>query len=74
MELCDLNLELYIYRTTPPAPSESVPFFIKDAPPAIKAEQIWTIMKQIVCGVEYIHLHNEVHRDLKPANGNYTGS
>src|ERR1700731_1456357 len=47
MELCDINLHYYIHRETTPDPSESIPFFIKDAPSALKAQQIWNIMKQI---------------------------
>jgi serine/threonine protein kinase len=68
MELCDLSLYDYIYRKTPPNPSESLPFFVKDAAASLKAQQIWIIMKQIACGVKYVHSHGAVHRDLKPAN------
>jgi hypothetical protein len=39
MELCDINLHDYIYRETPIDPSESIPFFMKDAPPPLKAQQ-----------------------------------
>ena len=72
MELCDLNLEEYIHRPTPPNPSESIPYFIKNAPTPLKAQQIWNVMMQIASGVKYMHttLH-VVHRDLKPANGNH---
>jgi len=67
MELCDLNLVEYIYCTKP---REAVPtFFIKDQPPPMKACQIWTVLLQIVKGVEYLHHKHMVHRDLKPANG-----
>jgi hypothetical protein len=34
MELCDLNLNQYIYSTTIPTASESIPYFIKNAPTA----------------------------------------
>jgi ankyrin repeat protein len=68
MELCALNLDDYIHRETPPNPSESLPFFIKDAPGSLKAQQIWNIMTQIASGVKHIHSHGAVHRDLKPAN------
>jgi serine/threonine protein kinase len=69
MELCDLNLHDYIHRKAPPKPSESIPFFHKDAPALLKAKQIWNVMKQIACGVQFIHSQGVVHRDLKPANG-----
>jgi serine/threonine protein kinase len=55
MELCDLNLSEYIHRQNPVAPSESIPYFIKDAPPPLKSQQIWNIMRQIACGLTYIH-------------------
>lgn len=70
MELCDLNLDEYIYRSVPPVSSESIPYFIRNVPPPLKAQQIWNIMRQIASGVEHIHNLNLVHRDLKPANGN----
>lgn len=69
MELCDLSLELYIYRTDIPSPSESIPYFDKDAPLDTKTSRIWNIMKQIADGLKYIHSHDLVHRDVKPANG-----
>ena len=66
MELCDLSLEKYIYRTSPPAEIESVPYFVRDAKPPLKTLQICNVMIDILSGLEYIHALKEV---LKPANG-----
>ena len=69
MELCDLNLDVYIHRTDTPNASESIPYFIKNASPDLKALQIWHILRQIADEIQYIHSHGLVHRDIKPANG-----
>jgi ankyrin repeat protein len=71
MELCDLNLAVYIHRAEPPNPSESLPYFIKDASSELRAVQIWNIMRQLAGGIKYIHGSDLVHRDVKPANGIY---
>jgi serine/threonine protein kinase len=68
MELCDLNLHDYIYRETPPEPSESIPYFVKGEG-WLTAIQIWNVMRHIAAGVEYIHLKGHIHRDIKPRNG-----
>lgn len=31
--------------------------------------RLWTIMRHVTSGLEYIHSLREVHRDLKPQNG-----
>ena len=67
MELCDLTLEDYIYEDSP----DVAPCFIRNVSSSLKEMQIWNVMKQIVSGVEFIHLYNEVHRDLKPRNSNF---
>jgi serine/threonine protein kinase len=65
MELCDLNLDVFINSWTS---REGLPFFVRDRPPPLKAQQIWNVMIPIACGTEYIHSLELVHRDLKPAN------
>ena len=57
MELCDMNLEEYIYQDN----SSTMP-----------ATDIWRIMKDITDGVAFVHGNNEVHRDLKPTNSDLT--
>jgi serine/threonine protein kinase len=66
MELCDLNLDDYIYCKKDPS---TVPInFIKDRPPPLKSQQIWNVMLHVGKGVEFLHGKRMVHRDLKPLN------
>jgi len=71
MELCEISLEDYIYPSEPLNSTQSIPFFVKEAPPPMKARQIWNIMKQIANGVVYLHGLGIVHRDLKPPNSTF---
>ena len=63
-----MNLQDYIYRTTPSDPSNSLPCFVKGGG-VNSLLQIWTVMSQIASGVEYIHGEQQIHRDIKPGNG-----
>ena len=67
MELCDLNLETFIY-------SEYISGFQKifnpDSEPSkeVRVRNMWPIMLDIVHGLQFIHRHGQVHRDIKPRN------
>jgi serine/threonine protein kinase len=69
MELCDLNLETYIYGGSVSTIEENALHFRQLPSSPLKVEQIWGIVTDITSGLAYIHDHGEVHRDLKPANG-----
>ena len=70
MELCAFDLKEYI-DSKGSNPSARVTNHIrsKDQRSWLDSEEIWSIMRQIANGVEFIHGHREVHRDLKPRNG-----
>jgi serine/threonine protein kinase len=75
MELCDITLKDYIdgKRLEIPENAKTDPCFVPfDCSPDLKALNVWTILKHIVSGLEFIHKHNYVHRDLKPQNGRTT--
>ena len=65
MELCDMTLNDFI------SSFQASRFSQSEADPLYRApdQAIWTIMRHIASGLEYIHLQGEVHRDMKPANG-----
>lgn len=59
MELCDQNLEQYIYQDRTGSGEHFTML------------EVWTVMVQIANGVAFIHEQGEVHRDLKPRNSIY---
>jgi serine/threonine protein kinase len=71
MELCDFNLEDYIYRDLDLPIQTSTPRFVTSAPSEAEALPIWKIMMEITSGVEFIHSKDEIHRDLKPSNSTF---
>jgi serine/threonine protein kinase len=66
MELCDINLEEYIYckRTGVLGLME----WDKAIADGHGVFLICGIMQQILSGLQFIHDHGEVHRDLNPQN------
>jgi len=71
MELCDLNLERWIYRTGDEAPANKLPFLTAQLPSRARLEQVWDIMEDITWAVAFIHENHEIHRDLKLSTGLY---
>jgi serine/threonine protein kinase len=68
MELCDLNLQAYIYGDFTPAIVQECPYFTVDLPPRMKVAQIWSMMGDVTNGLIHIHSLGQVHRDIKPQN------
>lgn len=66
MELCDLNLEEYIYESLDL--KESFTNHHRCSLPPLHTKGIWQIMHDISQGLAFIHENKEVHRDLKPKN------
>jgi serine/threonine protein kinase len=71
MELCDLDLESYIFQDIPSEIFDSIQENLAVHLPEAsnKMVPVWRIMLDICNGVRFIHEHQEVHRDLKPKNG-----
>jgi serine/threonine protein kinase len=67
MELCNMSLDNYLHPKHPPDASNLLPCFVKGGA-SDSLVQMWTIMSQIACGVDYIHRQHKIHRDIKPAN------
>jgi serine/threonine protein kinase len=67
MELCNMSLDDYLHPKQPPDTSPLLPCFVQGGA-SDSLVQMWTIMSQITCGVDYIHRQHKIHRDIKPAN------
>jgi len=74
MELCDLNLERWIYRSWDETTAKKLPFLTAELPPRARIGQVWDIMEDITRAVSFIHASHEIHRDLKPSNSAYNSS
>ena len=70
MDLCDINLEQYIYSLKRGIHG------LMDWSLAVEAGEglflICAIMQQLLSGLKFIHGHNEAHRDLNPQNGGFS--
>ena len=72
MELCDLNLDRWIYRKWDENTVKKFPHLTVELPPRMRLGQVWDIMEDITRAVAFIHDDHEIHRDLKPSNGTLT--
>ena len=64
MELCNMDLNQYIYQLR----SDGDLRFQNSLPVRVDGNDIWRIMRDTSDGVAFIHNHMEVHRDIKPTN------
>jgi serine/threonine protein kinase len=79
MELCDFNLEYYIYNRgsaqgellVDGTPQEILGLTVAAGEDGFVSRQqaLWTILKHINEGLQFLHQRGYVHRDLKPRNG-----
>lgn len=58
----------YLYIQMQLCRKESLKDWLQKNDMSIRADQTFTIFKQIVEAVEYVHLKGLIHRDLKPGN------
>jgi serine/threonine protein kinase len=75
MELCDINLDMYIEFICKPSSRPDLPGHLPitgNANAFLYPDQmaIIDILRDITNGVVFIHDHQEIHRDLKPRNSN----
>src|SRR5271168_3341412 len=66
MELCDLNLNTYIYMKTPPDFLE--PLYSPETG-IVQGNVACEVLEGLAQGLKFIHENSEVHRDIKPKNG-----
>jgi len=67
MELCDIDLQNYMYGAK--LEIRGLVDWSTAEEEGLRPFLIIAIMQQILCGLTFIHDHDEVHRDLAPQNG-----
>lgn len=72
MELGDMNLDQWIYKTWDDSTAKRLPFLATELCPQVRMGQIWKIMEDITRAVDFIHSSHDIHRDIKPSNGFYS--
>jgi len=72
MELCDMNLDKFIYQQLDWTPFTCPDHLNIDLHPPVwwRTNECLDIMFQIANGLDFIHGQGHVHRDLKPHNSN----
>lgn len=70
MELCDVNLHDYINGKRAEKWIKEPLFVVQSCSSMLRMRNLWTIMRHIANGLEFIHENGYVHRDMKPNNGN----
>lgn len=67
MPVYDLNLDNYIQGNWKHYEKKGLYFDVQSGKKTLSP--VWSIMKDITCGIAFIHSLREAHRDLKPRNG-----
>jgi serine/threonine protein kinase len=69
LEACILNLDDFIKGNVKSVVNTSNYFNPLVEEKSLRCLSFWGIMKDISCGLSYMHSLHELHRDMKPRNG-----
>ena len=69
MELCITTLDEFLQDNIPTKLGKSKYFDTSAKNIECEYFSMWTIIKHIACGLDFLHSLREMHRDLKPSNG-----
>lgn len=64
-ELCDLNLDNYIYRQWTSTMHQDVTYFTTEPSSHMRMGHIWKIMEDVNNGVAFIHQRKQIHETTK---------